>query len=424
MAFWDEILTTPLRVRWSPERFARHRDRRLRALVEHAWRTMPFYRDLLDRHGVRPRHVRGLGDVTRLPVVTRDALREAGPAAHARDVPAHLAHWTSTSGSSGNPLIVLSRLRDQARWQAQNHHTMWRNGWRPWHDAVTLGAQGPLFRNPVGRWRVARWTWIDPARPVSEWIEEIARRRPGTLAAYPSALRELCLELRARGEPHWRPGALLTGGEQREAGVDDLALEVLGRRPRDQYGAVECGRIAFECSAHRGHHVRLDGVHVEILRDGRPVGPDETGEVHITSLLIPTMPFIRYRIGDLARWVGEGPCACGLWWPRLGLDEGRGCDILDLPDGRRVPITTLAGPVGASPHVRAYQFVRTGPTDLVLRVLPLRLPDGSIGRAADRIRERLPGVGLTVEIVRTLPRTRTGKIRRYVDETVTSHSGA
>jgi phenylacetate-CoA ligase len=377
---------------------------------------MPFYRDLLERHGVRPRHVRGFGDLAKLPIVTRDALREAGPDARARDVPERLEHWTSTSGSSGNPLVILSRLRDQARWQALNHHSMWRNGWRPWHDALTIGARGPIFRNPLAPLRIARWTWIDPARPVSEWIEAIERRRPGTLAAYPSALRELCHELRARGRPFWRPGALLTGGEQRDPGVADLAEAVYGIRPRDQYGAVECGRIAFECSAHAGHHVRLDGVHVEILRDGRPAPRGEVGEVHLTSLLMPTMPFLRYRLGDLAWSVGEGPCSCGLWWPRIGLLEGRGSDVLDLPGGRRVPITTLAGPVGDAPTVRAYQFARRGPTELILRVAVRGGPDGAIDRAASAIRDRLPGVTLRLELVDDLPRTPSGKVRRYVDE--------
>ena len=50
----------------------------------------------------------------------------------------------------------------------------------------------------------------------------------------------------------------------------------------------------------RGHHVVAEGYIVEILRDGEPARPGEIGEVVITDLNNYCMPFIRYRIGDLA----------------------------------------------------------------------------------------------------------------------------
>jgi phenylacetate-coenzyme A ligase PaaK-like adenylate-forming protein len=77
-------------------------DERLRALVAHAYENVPFYRQLLDRHGIRPRHIQGVADLGKLPIVTKHDLR-AAPAgsivARGYD-PARLI-TTKTSGSSG-----------------------------------------------------------------------------------------------------------------------------------------------------------------------------------------------------------------------------------------------------------------------------------------------------------------------------------
>jgi phenylacetate-CoA ligase len=67
-----------------------------------------------------------------------------------------------------------------------------------------------------------------------------------------------------------------------------------------------------------------ESYHVEILVNGRPAQPGELGEVVITDLTNYVMPFIRYRIGDLAYALdNSAPCACGRGMPRIGDIEGR-----------------------------------------------------------------------------------------------------
>ena len=74
-----------------------------------------------------------------------------------------------------------------------------------------------------------------------------------------------------------------------------------------------------ECEAHDGHHVVAEGYIVEILRDGKPALPGEIGEVVITDLNNYCMPFLRYRIGDLAEAMADGSTA--LIRMRSTLDE-------------------------------------------------------------------------------------------------------
>jgi len=48
---------------------------RLRWQVERCYHLSPFYRERLDRAGVRPEDIRNLDDIRRIPVVTKQELR-------------------------------------------------------------------------------------------------------------------------------------------------------------------------------------------------------------------------------------------------------------------------------------------------------------------------------------------------------------
>jgi phenylacetate-CoA ligase len=77
---------------------------------------------------------------------------------------------------------------------------------------------------------------------------------------------------------------------------------------------------------------------LEVLKDGQPAKPGETGEVVITDLNNYCLPFIRYRIGDLAVAVDPAvTCACGRGLPLVGKIEGRVQSIIQGTDGRYMP---------------------------------------------------------------------------------------
>lgn len=412
---WDlgYLIGTPFRTAWDRRRMDRFRDERLRRLVRHAAETIPFYSELLRKAGVDPASISGFADRERLPIVTRGDLRDAGEEAWARDVSASRRVIASTSGSSGNPLVLLYRPSDRFRKHAINLHCMWLYGWRPWHRAMALGSQALPRGTVIQRLGLCRWTWVDPSRPVGEWLDAYLRLRPQALHSYPSALREFCIEAKARGGLAWKPRVLSVGGELCPAELMPLAEEVFGAPPLVMYGAMEGGRMAFQCCERRGLHVRIDAVDIEILSEGRPAAAGEEGEVVMTSLINTGMPFIRYRLGDVAAWE-DGDCPCGLWWPRITLHQGRGSDVLALSDGRRVPITRLGAIVGKSASVRQFQFVQTGPDSLLLRYESDIEPCESVNAVIRELRAVLPGVSIAAEQAAHIPRTATGKVARFI----------
>ena len=409
------MLGVPFRTRMTEQRMNGMRDRRLRWLVRHAWRTMPFYRELLQRDGLDPGSIGGFGDLQRLPLISRDDLRNAGESAWAEDLSAKRRILASTSGSSDKPLPLAYRLNDRLRKHLIGLHCMSMYGWRPWHRGMALGSEALPVNHPLARFGISRWAWVDPSQPVKEWLTAYNSVRPHALHCYPSALREFCFEARKQGPLRWLPKVLSVGGEFYPEELGALAAEVFGRPPLGMYGAVEGGRLAFECEAHDGLHVRPDAVHIELLKNGQEVAPGESGSVFITSLINTVMPIIRYELGDLAAWK-QGACDCGLWWPRLTIFQGRKGDVIPLPGGRRVPVTRLASIVGKSTSVRQFQFVRRAENILVLRYEPDNEKEPGVPEVCEKLQQALPGVSLEVERTGQLPRTRSGKVTRYIDE--------
>ena len=79
---------------------------RLQSTLTRAYRQVKFYRQQFDRLGLRPEAVRSLGDLSRLPVTTRQDLSENYPyglfAVPLRDI----IRIQSSPGTTERPLVV------------------------------------------------------------------------------------------------------------------------------------------------------------------------------------------------------------------------------------------------------------------------------------------------------------------------------
>jgi phenylacetate-CoA ligase len=160
---------------------------------------------------------------------------------------------------------------------------------------------------------------------------------------YAEALNFLAGYLESSGTTSVRPRALMSSAQTLPATSRKLIEEAFGCKVFDRYGSREFSGIAHECEAHDGHHVVAEGYIVEILRDGKPAQRGETGEVVITDLNNYCMPFLRYRIGDLAEAMApDAACSCGRGSPRIGAIQGRVQSIIQGTDGRYLPGTFFA----------------------------------------------------------------------------------
>ena len=89
---------------------------RLQSTLTRAYRQVKFYRQQFDRLGLRPEAVRSLGDLSRLPVTTRQDLSENYPyglfAVPLRDI----IRIQSSPGTTERPLVVGYTSQDVNLW--------------------------------------------------------------------------------------------------------------------------------------------------------------------------------------------------------------------------------------------------------------------------------------------------------------------
>lgn len=371
------------------------REEKLRSLVRHAYLNVEHYRRRFDQAGVDPASVRTLEDLERIPVTTREDLRRAGrDGTLARGTDAETCVRYLTSGTTGKTLVVLaSRAEARARMLLELRG-LWATGlFRPRDRLAVLGPVrwGPLHLHQ--RLGFFRRDYVSPWLPVEEQIARLARLRPTVVWAYPSMLAAIVRRLGGRLSAAIRPRALITSSE----GIpDELATAVradLDVEWFNFYGAMETGRIAWECSAHEGLHLNADRHVLELL----PVASAGTRNV-ITALDFRTMPILRYDLGDETAPI-EGACPCGLSFPRIRAPKGRISGLLRFPDGRAIASWSLRSIIRELPGVDQYRLVQEAPHHLVVHVvLDPSAPDPEV--EMERRLRPLIGPAVRLDLVR------------------------
>ena len=319
--------------RLSGEELAALQVRKLRALIRHAYEHVPYYRAVFNSAAIAPDDIRELKDLARIPVSAKGALREARDGALVNGAPPPGCLRRPTSGSTGHPLTVyLTPAEDRARQLLHFRSLLWA-GIRPRDRIAVIGPERERVLGLNQRLGLFVSRNISPVLPVEEQIRVLRDTRPTVLWAYPSQLRALLHALDGRLSRAAKVRALITSAEMCD---ETLLAQVRGDQPGIEvlnfYGAVEAGRIASECRTHLGLHVHADHVILECLCGDRPAAPGEPGEAVITLLDGYTMPFIRYRLGDLITTV-DRPCSCGLAFPLIAPPLGRTFDLIHLPSG-------------------------------------------------------------------------------------------
>ena len=116
-----------------------------------------------------------------------------------------------------------------------------------------------------------------------------------------------------------------------------------GCKVYNHYGMTEMGLGGgVECQARRGYHLREADLYLEVVdpTDGRTVPEGEYGEVVFTTLTRRGMPLIRYRTGDISRFI-PGDCPCGTVLRTLETVRGRVGNKVDLGDGHCLTMADL-----------------------------------------------------------------------------------
>src|SRR5262249_38090232 len=253
----------------------------------------------------------------------------------------------TTSGSTGEPFVCYAdRTQLEFRWAATLRAQEW-TGYRfgdpcvrLWHQTLGM-SKSQIFREHADAFFMNR-TFV-PVFELSDanldrMIKTIECTRPVLIDGYAEAFDFLAHYVKSKGSLAIKPRAIMSSAQTLPEPSRKLIEETFGCKVFDKYGSREFSGIAYECEAHAGHHVVAEGYIVEVLRDGQAAKPGEIGEIVVTDLNNFCMPFIRYRLGDLAEAMDPSvPCSCGRGAPKIGAIYGRVQSIIQGADGRYLP---------------------------------------------------------------------------------------
>jgi phenylacetate-CoA ligase len=418
---------------WSAAALAAYQWRRLGPLVEHARRTVPFYRERLAAAGLASGQPIDGEAWSRLAPLTRQDLQRHGAALRSAAVPPEHGALVgaSTSGSTGTPVTVLGTMRDALLFKG----LMLR--FALWHKHDFAGKLCAIRRVPQGmadyphgahdeRWAdeatfpfaTGPLAMLSIATSIEKQAEWLARQDPDYLLTYPSNLRFLARHCREQGLKLPRLKQIVTMAEVVHDEVRAECRQAWNAPIVDAYSAQEVGNIAFQCPAAEHYHVQAETMLVEIVdRAGRPCPPGETGRVLVTPLLNHAMPLLRYALGDWAEL--GGPCACGRGLPVLTRILGRERNsILVGPTGERYWPAFGSRRLAALAPIVQHQFAQVRSDTIEARLVTARplTPDEETAIRASILAELPAPFRITLRYLAKIPRNAGGKYENFVSE--------
>ena len=371
--FGYQFYKTKRRSFFSTTQIKAFQELKLKALLNHAYNKVVYYRRLFDRNNIKPQDIKTIEDLSRIPVTLRETF-QAVPIDERTPKGLDVARCGNlrTSGSTGMPLDIFVDVRDASR--RLFFLRMCLESGRHINDKmlfiVTPHSFLPQqwFHPCMHSLKILRERYLSLDNKTGYLLNELKSYKPDIVLSYPSIIKELALQIAKKGITGIRPRMVFTTGEMLSNSDRALISSVFKAEVFDYYACNECGIIAWECKEHSGYHIDSDNVIVELVRDGKRVPIGEEGEVVITALNSHTMPFIRYKLGDTAV-LSDKRCSCGVDLALCKVIIGRIYDHIILPGGKRLSPYHLTCAIENIAGVRKYQVVQASMDMIEVKVV-------------------------------------------------------
>ena len=308
----------------------------------------PFYNEKLKEAGVEADDIKTINDISRLPFTTKDDLRDNYPFGMSAVPMSEVVRLHSSSGTTGNPTVVLHTQSDLDNWADQVARCLYMVGVRK-EDVFQNTSGYGMFTGGLGfqygAERLGAVTVPAAAGNSKRQVKFIVDFGTTTIHAIPSYATRLAEIMEEEGYGlkgiPTKLKTLVIGAEPHSEEQRKRIENLLGVKAYNSYGMSEmCGPgVAFECPEQNGMHIWEDFYIAEILDPVtlEPVEDGEIGELVLTTLKRDAMPLIRYRTRDLTRFL-PGDCPCGRTHKRIDRFKGRSDDMIILKGVNIFPI--------------------------------------------------------------------------------------
>lgn len=341
MKYWQKDIETMSRD--SLEKLQTERLKKTIAAASHS----PFYHKLFDEKGITPETIQSLDDLQKLPFTTKEDLRNHYPFGLAAIPLRDCVRLHSSSGTTGNPTVVLHSAKDLDEWANQVARCMYMVGLRDTDIFQNTSGYG-MFTGGLGFQYGAEklGALTVPAAAGNtkrqiKFITDFGTTCLHIIPSYATRLAEVMYEIGMDPKKDTQLKAICIGAEPHSEEQRQRIEQLLGVKAYNCFGMSEMNGpgVAFECTEQNGLHIWEDYVIVEIVNPEtlEPVAEGEIGELVLTTINREAMPLIRYRTRDLT-CVLSGACPCGRTHKRIDRFKGRSDDMIILKGVNLFPI--------------------------------------------------------------------------------------
>lgn len=408
---------------YTPEQIRELQWQRLLKILNHAYKTCPFYSKSFKDAGITLSDIKSPEDMLKIPPLSKSDIQNYLDDLKSNAFTDDDLIRDKTGGSTGSPLIFFyNKDRLASRQAAAMRH----DNWTTWHIgkkmAVLWGAVSDLsgFNSIKGKIKnllLSRKIILDTSSITEEklwdFAHQLKKQNPQFFLAYANSIVLFAKFIKDNNITGIHPSAIITSAEVLTPEDRELIEKVFECKIFNRYGCREFSVIASECSYHTGMHINAENLYLEFVKDGRHVNSGEIGEVVITDLLNYGMPFIRYKIGDMGSPIDKA-CPCGRGLPLMDMVSGRVTDFIITPDGKMVSGVAIATYVITNiSGIKQIQFIQNIKESLKIKLAKNKDFNEDTMRSLYKNIVKFIGdkIKIEVEFVNDIPLEKSGKYR-------------
>lgn len=424
--FAEELKGYKSREKYTAVEWADYTNHQLRAMLLHAFRTVPYYRDKWMATGITEDRLKSftISDVSQLPFLSKEDLRKHCKTALLSDKRESRGSYFESSGTTGTPTSILFSDAMHQRWSAA-YEARVRN-WAGVNNNMSRGmiggrrvlpdadAKPPYYRYNYFERQIYFSAYHISSATVLNYADALNKYRTDYMVGYAMSNYFLARFIKEAGLDVPQMKAVITSSEKLTPEMREVMEEVYRCKTYDGWSGVEACGLVSECE-HGGLHISPDVGLVEILKEnGEPAKPGEYGEVVCTGFLNYDQPLIRYRICDYMR-VSDKQCQCGRHMSLVEEITGRIEDTIIGKDGREM--VRFHGIFIGIPAIVKGQIVQETLEDIVINVEAERqLTAEEREILTKRIYSQLGEVNVQIFEMKEIPCGNNGKFRAVISK--------
>lgn len=421
----DKYLSELLKTQWyGKEEIEKLVEKKFLEIFNNAIKTVPFYRELVEKGKINANEIKGTSDIHKLPIISKEQIRENPEFFVSEGFRKKDLIKINTSGTSGKTLTIFvdkdsrryayaffSRLRTWAGING-NHRSVTFAG----RTIVPSDADKPPFWRRNLAWNNYLFSsyHLSP-KNMKYYVDKLKKVQPHFIDSYPSSIYTVARYMKENNISGIHPRAIITSSETLFDYQRETVEEVFKCSIFDQYGSAE--QVVFVSQCEKGaYHIHPEFGIVEFLKeDGSKAEPGEPAKLVCTGFTNHAMPLMRYDIGDTGI-LSDKQCPCGRNFPIIEQIVGRTDDILVTRDGRQ--IGRLDPVFKGLQSIEEAQIVQEDYDKIKLRIVPgksFKEQDAQI--IVRELKKRLgTQIDIRTEILSEIPRSAGSKFRAVISE--------